>query len=61
LRSTQALILSASNNGTVQGCALLANALDKPQPPLDMHTCAAATLKGLEEYKQAWRAQLSKA
>lgn len=59
LRSTQALILSASGNGTVQGCALLANAIDKPQPPIEMHTCAAATLKGLEEYKQQWRAHLS--
>jgi len=58
LRATQTLILSASGNGTVQGCALLANAMDKPQPPLDMNHCVAARLTGLEEYKQEWRAQL---
>lgn len=58
LRATQTLILSASGNGTVQGCALLAKAMDKPQPPLDMNHCVAARLTGLEEYKQEWRAQL---
>jgi sugar (pentulose or hexulose) kinase len=55
LRWSQKLILSESGNGTVQGCSLLAQWTVASVPPLAMHACTAANLRGLNAYKQHWR------